>query len=172
MPHPDGARRRDLALAGVLLGLAVLIVVLARRIDPGVETDPLGPGAFPLALGAAIGLCGVLLGGGALLSCRWTAPVAVLAESGPDGETPEAFSPGRLAAAVALTAAYIAAFEPLGYLLATPPYVAALLLVHGAASARAVVTAPVLLTAAFYAAFRFGLLIPVPDGLLERWIPW
>jgi len=172
MQQSDGTRRRELALAGVLIGLAVLIVALALRIDPAVQTDPLGPRAFPLALGAAIGLCGILLGGGALVPGRWTAPVTVLVESGPDGETPGAFSPGRLAGAVALTAAYVAAFEPLGYLLATPPYVAAILLVHGGARWRALVTAPVLLTAALYAAFRFGLLIPVPDGLLERWLPW
>ena len=29
-----------------------------------------------------------------------------------------------------------------------------------------------LVTLALYAAFRFGLLIPVPDGLLEPWLPW
>jgi hypothetical protein len=27
-------------------------------------------------------------------------------------------------------------------------------------------------TLALYAAFRFGLLIPVPDGILEPWLPW
>jgi putative tricarboxylic transport membrane protein len=170
---PDLRRpRRELALAGVLIGLAVLIAVLALRIPPGVQTDPLGPGAFPLALGGAIGLCGLLLGGGALLSWRWTAPVAVLAESGPDEETPEAFSPGRLVAAIGVTAAYLAAFEPLGYLLATPPYVAAIMLVHGGVRWPTLVTAPFLLAAAFYTAFRFGLLIPVPDGVLEWWLPW
>jgi hypothetical protein len=81
-------------------------------------------------------------------------------------------SPGRLIAAVVLTVAYIAAFEPLGYLIATPIYVGALLLVQRAASGRVLVAAPLLVTAAFYAAFRFGLLIPVPDGVLERWLPW
>jgi putative tricarboxylic transport membrane protein len=172
MPEMDGPRRRELALAGVLIGLAVLIAALALRIPPGVQTDPLGPAAFPLALGGAIGLCGLLLGGGALFSWGWTAPVAVLAESGPDGETPEAFSPGRLVAAIAVTAAYLAAFEPLGYLLATPPYVAAILLVHGGARWPTLAAVPVLLAAGFYAAFRFGLLIPVPDGVLERWLPW
>jgi hypothetical protein len=172
MPDLRGSRRRELTLAGVLIGLAVLIAALAVRVQPGVQTDPLGPGAFPLALGAAIGLCGLLLGGGTLLSWRWTAPVGLLAESDPDGETPGAFSPGRLVGAIGVTAAYLAAFEPLGYLLATPPYVAAILLVHGGGRWPTLVTAPVLLAAAFYAAFRFGLLIPVPDGVLEAWLPW
>ncbi|MFB3816814.1 MAG: tripartite tricarboxylate transporter TctB family protein, partial [Candidatus Methylomirabilales bacterium] len=59
-----------------------------------------------------------------------------------------------------------------GYLLATPPYVAGIMLIHGGAAWRRHVLPPLLLTAAVYAAFRFGLLIPVPDGLLERWLPW
>ncbi|HEU5321602.1 MAG TPA: tripartite tricarboxylate transporter TctB family protein, partial [Methylomirabilota bacterium] len=78
----------------------------------------------------------------------------------------------RLAAAFAVTAAYVAAFEPVGYLLATPPYVAAILLIHGGAPRRAGVVAPVLVTLALYAGFRFGLLVPVPDGVLERVLPW
>ena len=59
-----------------------------------------------------------------------------------------------------------------GYLLATPLYVVAILLLQPGARARAFVAAPVLVTLALYAAFRFGLLIPVPDGLLEPWLPW
>ena len=55
-----------------------------------------------------------------------------------------------------------------GYLLATPLYFVAILLLQPGARARAFVAAPVLVTLALYAAFRFGLLIPVPDGLLER----
>jgi hypothetical protein len=65
------------------------------------------------------------------------------------------------------TAAYLAAFEPLGYLLATPPYVAAIMLIHGGAGRRALLMAPILTTVVLYATFRFGLLIPVPGGILE-----
>jgi hypothetical protein len=75
-------------------------------------------------------------------------------------------------AAITLSAFYLVAFERLGYLLATPLYVGALLLVHGGASRRTLLTAPLLLSLAFYAAFRFGLLIPVPDGILEGVLPW
>jgi hypothetical protein len=71
-----------------------------------------------------------------------------------------------------LTGAYVAAFEPIGYLLATPPYVAGIVLVHGGGRRRDLLLPPLLLTMVFYAAFRFGLLIPVPDGVLESWLPW
>jgi putative tricarboxylic transport membrane protein len=174
MVPPDGARRRELGVAGLLIGLAVAIVVLGLEIPPGVATDPLGPRVFPLALGGAIGLCGVLLAVTTLAPGRFTTAMPVFVESAGDDDSasPGTFSPGRLVAAIVLTALYVAAFEPLGYLLATPLYVAALALVHGGASRGGLLVAPVLLAAAFYAAFRFGLLIPVPDGILERWLPW
>jgi putative tricarboxylic transport membrane protein len=174
MPEPEGAHRRELGVAALLVGLAIAIVVAGWQIPPGVQTDPLGPRVFPLALGAAIGLCGVLLAVTTLAPGRFTTAMPVFVESAGDDDSAGsgAFSPGRLVAAIGLTAAYVAAFEPLGYLLATPLYVAALALVHGGASRRALVTAPVLLAVAFYAAFRFGLLIPVPDGILEGWLPW
>ena len=163
---------RELVIAGALVGIGVAVVGLALRIDPGVQTDPLGPRLFPLAMGAAIGVCGLLLAVCAAAPGRWTAPAPVLAESGGDEEAPGEFSPARLMAAVILTGAYIATFEPLGYLLATPPYVASIVLIHGSAGWRALVVPPLLLTTAFYAAFRFGLLIPVPGGVLETWLLW
>jgi putative tricarboxylic transport membrane protein len=170
--QPGDARRRELAIAAVLVALAVAIVALTLRIGPGVQTDPLGPRAFPLALAAAIGLSGLLLAVVALASGGLTGGAPAPGEPGEANTSPATFSPGRLAAAVAATVAYVAAFEPFGYLLATPPYVAAILLLHGGPSRRTLLTAPVLVTAAFYAAFRFGLLVPVPDGVLERWLPW
>jgi putative tricarboxylic transport membrane protein len=174
MTQPDGVRRRELGVAALLIGLAVAIVVLGLQIPPGVQTDPLGPRVFPLALGAAIGLCGVLLAVTTLAPGRFATAAPVFVESASDDESVPAgtFSPGRLVAAIGITAGYVAAFEPLGYLVATPFYVAALALVHGGVSRLALVTAPVLLAAVFYAAFRFGLLIPVPDGILEGFLPW
>jgi putative tricarboxylic transport membrane protein len=163
---------RDLAIAAALVALGVAVVVLAVRIEPGVQTDPLGPRVFPLAMGTAIGVCGLLLAAVAFAPGRWTAPSPLLADAVGEEEPPGSFSPMRLCAAVVLTGAYIAAFEPMGYLLATPPYVAALILIHGGARWRGFLLSPFLLTVAFYAAFRFGILIPVPDGLLETWLPW
>jgi putative tricarboxylic transport membrane protein len=154
-----------------LIGLAV--IALALRVDPGVQTDALGPRAFPLALGGAIALCGLLLGVVATRGDRWTASAAVFVESpDDDASETEVRSPWRLVGAIAATAAYLVAFERLGYLLATPVYMVALLLLQTGVRARVFLTAPLLVTVALYAAFRFGLLIPVPDGLLERWLPW
>jgi hypothetical protein len=145
-----------------------VVITLARRIPPGIPTDPLGPRAFPLALGAGIALCGLLLGAATLVFRGQPGHVGTLIDANPDEEAEEGpFSPARLVGAVLVTAAYLAAFERLGYLFATPPYVAAIMLIHGGARGRALLIAPLLTTVALYATFRFGLLIPVPDGILE-----
>jgi putative tricarboxylic transport membrane protein len=170
---PEGWSRRDLVVAAILVLLGIGVIGLGTRLDAGVQTDPLGPRAFPLALGAAIAVCGLLLGATAVLGDRWTASAAVFVEAADDDASEgEVGSPWRLIGAIAATAAYLVLFERLGYLLATPGYVVAILLLQPGARARTFLTAPVLVTLALYAAFRFGLLIPVPDGVLEPWLPW
>jgi putative tricarboxylic transport membrane protein len=167
------AMRRELPVAVFLVAFGAVVLVLAGRIEPGVETDPLGPRAFPAALGVGIAICGGLLAGTALLGPgegRRTGPIfepglESEAEAGP-------VSPARLLGAIAATGAYVALFDPLGYLLATPPYVAAIILIHGGAARRTLLIAPPLVTVLLYAAFRFGLLIPVPEGILDGRLPW
>ncbi|MDR7522696.1 MAG: tripartite tricarboxylate transporter TctB family protein [Armatimonadota bacterium] len=160
---------RELPVAAFLVAFGSLVVAGARHIPSGVPTDPLGPRAFPMALGAGIACCGALLAAATALFRGQTARPGILADADPDDEAaPGPFSPGRLIAAVGATLGYLAAFEPLGYLITTPLYVVAILLVHGGAARRSLWLAPLLITAALYAVFRFGLLIPVPVGLLER----
>jgi putative tricarboxylic transport membrane protein len=168
-----GSPRRDLAVAAVLVLLGVAVIGLGLRLDAGVQTDPLGPRVFPVALGAAIAVCGLLLGVAAVLGDRWTASAAVFVETADDDASEgEVGASWRLIGAIAATAAYLVLFERLGYLLTTPGYVVAILLLQPGVRTRAFLTAPVLVTLALYAAFRFGLLIPVPDGILEPWVPW
>ena len=163
----DPALRRELPAAGVLVLFGLFVVAAARRIPLGVATDPLGTRFFPTALGAGIALCGVLLIVGAALVRGRLHRIAIPGEAGEEAEDLGAVSLWRLAAAVALTAGYLALFEPLGYLLATPLYVLAIMLLNGGAPRRSLIATPVLVTAVLYAVFRYGLLIPLPDGILE-----
>ena len=164
---------RELVLAAFLVAFGGVTIALSMQILPGVQTDPLGPRFFPIALGAGILLCGVLLAAAELLY-RGESPLAgLLSDGSPEGEEDAGpFSPGRLVGAIAATALYIAGFGTLGFLLSTPPYIAAILLIHGGASRRALIISPFLITIVLYAIFRFGLLIPVPDGPLESLLPW
>lgn len=155
------------------MAFGAVIVVLSREINPGVVTDPLGPRFFPIALGAGMALCGLLLAVAELLFRGEPAVPGLLSDASPEGEEDAGpFSPARFLGAIGATALYVAAFDPLGYLLATPPYIAAILLIHGGTRARALLIAPFVVTIALYVTFRFGLLIPVPDGPLEGILPW
>jgi hypothetical protein len=163
------AREIGLALFLAAFGGGVAAYAVAS-ISPGVTTDPLGPAAVPAALGGAIALCGVLLLVAALFPVAPRRSAAGLLDlvAEPEEDPPAPFSPPRLALAIAATAAYVAAFEPLGQPLATPPYVAALLLIHGGVVNRALfVVAPILVTAALFLGFRVGLQVPLPGGPLE-----
>lgn len=167
--------RRDLAVAVflVVFGGAVAAYALAT-IEAGVRTDVLGPAAFPVALGAGIALCGLLSAVGIPLGRAGLVAAVPLAELAPyqDGDEPAGLpARARLLGAACATAAYVLAFEPLGYLLATPPYIAAMLLVHGGASRRAFALAPIVVTLALYGSFRLGLQVPVPGGVLEALLP-
>ena len=174
LSHGDrSATRRELAVAAFLVAFGGAVIAVAGTIEPGVHTDPLGPRAFPIALGAGIGLCGLLLGAAALVSRGQPGQAGPLADPSPAEEAEGGpFSPARLIGAIVATAAYTAAFGPLGYLLATPPYVAGIILIHGGARRRSLLVAPFLVTLVLYVTFRFGLLIPVPGGILEGILPW
>jgi hypothetical protein len=120
--------RREIAVAVFLAAFGAIVIALSGKIESGVYTDPLGPRVFPSALGMGIALCGLLLGVGAIF--RWQPKQAGLLSDGAGQEEVEKgpFSPTRLLVAVAATALYVAAFEPVGYLLATPLYVVALMI--------------------------------------------
>lgn len=172
--HGGGRSIRDeLAVAAFLVASGGVVMLLSRGIWPGVPTDLLGPRAFPFALGAGILICGFLFGLAVVVFRGLPGRGGAFIESGAqEGDEAGPFSPARLVGAVVATAIYIAAFEPIGYLLSTPVYVGVIALIHGAATRRSLLIAPVLITAALYVAFRFGLRIPVPDGILETLLPW
>ena len=109
-----------------------------------------------------------------MLGDRWTASAAMFVETADDDASEGGLeSPWRLVGAVAATAAYLFAFERLGYLLATPLYVVAILLLH-AGRARAGLRDGARAGDRWRSTPRSGSasLIPVPDGLLEPWLPW
>lgn len=157
---------REVFVAGGLITLGVLVMALAQStISSGVQTDPLGPRAMPIALGGGMALCGLLLLAGRVIR---PAPRPILLAEGPsESDDAGPFSVGRLVAVIVATALYVASFEPVGYLLTTPVYVAALLLIHGAVPRRAMLAAPFVIAVALYAGFRLGLNVPLPGGILE-----
>lgn len=163
--------RKDVIAATVLVAFGAFVVIIGLKIPLGVATDPLGPRTFPVALGAGIALCGVLLVAGLLLFRRAPAGAGpgLLADMDPEDEAAAdagPFSLRRLVGAVAITAAYLAAFEPVGYLPSTWVYVLALMMLHGGAPGRSLLSTPPIVTLVLYLTFKYGLRIPVPEGIL------
>lgn len=168
--------RREAWSAGALALVALFALVESARLDIGSVTRP-GPGFFPLVLAAALALAGA-----ALLVRAWRAggrdPAARDTASGEPGD-PSSAEPGdgpgqraeprKLLATLAALAIYIAAFERLGFLLAT---VALLTFLVGALARYrwplALGTAVAMALAA-YVVFDTWLQVRLPPGILGRW---
>jgi putative tricarboxylic transport membrane protein len=153
----------DRAVALVLVGLGLGVLALAFQLPQATAADPVGPRGFPALLGLVMLACGVALG--------------VLPQRAPTADAPEgvaeargALAPRPLFGAIGLTAAYLAVLEPVGYLLATPPYLAGLLLVQGRVAPRPFVLTVLGIPLVLYALFAVAMRVPLPPGPLEPFL--
>lgn len=135
----------------------------AWQLPPGHDRDPLGPRGFPLLLGLALVVCGLTLLGQARRG-RGAAGAAPSDDDGP-------LAAGQLVGGIALTALYVWALEPLGYLLATPPFLAALLVLQGGVRLGAFLWTVLALPTALFVVFAGLMRVPLPLGVLERVLP-
>ena len=151
-----GSARDDRAVAAVLVCFGLGVLALTVGLPPATAADPVGPRGFPALLGLVVLACG------AALAFGWgTAPAD--RDAAPRG----ALALRPLLGAIGLTALYLAVLEPAGYLLATPPYLAALLLVQGRVTPRAFVFTVLGLPAVLYLLFAVAMRVPLPAGPLE-----
>lgn len=158
-------RRVDLAVALAFAALGLLMIWQATLIKSGLMRDPVGPRA-------AFYLCGgVLVVGGLLVALRrWRelgrgegreAPhEGVADERGYPASAPRAFM------LMGCCLAYAALFQPLGYLLATPLFVVAALLVLGQRNGPGIALTALAFTAIVYLVFAQALDVRLPVGPL------
>jgi putative tricarboxylic transport membrane protein len=147
-------------LAAVLVCVGLGVVTLAFQLPAATAADPVGPRGFPALLGVVMLACGV-----GLAIEPWFSWLGGGAPG--DEETRGALAVRPLLGAIGLTGLYLAVLEPAGYLLATPAYLGALLLVQGRVTARAFVLTAVGLPAALYLLFAVAMRVPLPTGPLE-----
>jgi hypothetical protein len=138
----------------VCFGLGVLALTVG--LPAATAADPVGPRGFPGLLALVIAACGTAL--------------ALWPREASEDEGRGRLAPRPLLGAIGLTAAYLAALEPAGYLLATPPYLAGLLLVQGRVTVRAFLLTVLGLPAALYALFAVAMRVPLPKGPLEPFL--
>ncbi|HZS32860.1 MAG TPA: tripartite tricarboxylate transporter TctB family protein [Methylomirabilota bacterium] len=147
------SRRGERALGAGFVLVGIAAAALATGFGQGTETG--GPTArfFPVLLG--------------LLTTGLGAAIALRAPSGAAAVTPPEGLLRALGTLVVLFA-YLAVFERLGFLLATAPSLALLLVVFGERRWPVVASVAVVATAAAYAVFAVWLGVPLPAGLAGR----
>jgi putative tricarboxylic transport membrane protein len=158
-------RRIDLAVAAAFMLAGLAIIWQAGLIKQGVMRDPVGPRA-------AFYLCGAImvLGGAVTVLRQWLALRAGLGiwtdtEGTADTEGHPAHF-GRAAALAAVCIAYALLFQPLGYLLATPPFILVALAVMRQRRWGVNLVIAVLFTLVAYLVFAKALGVRMPHGPL------
>ncbi len=157
------------------VGLGVVLVAFAAwawwqantTIPRGMRTDPLGPAAVPQLLAIAIGVLAAALALSRLVLNGWLKPTSVGEDEAFEAESGGTFSWVRFGGFSALSTAYLALLEPVGYLIVTPLYAAGVLLLLGVRNWLVGVLAILVMVATLYVLFQIGLNVPLPRGILE-----
>jgi hypothetical protein len=144
---------RAVGLGLTLVGLVAIF--LASRFREGTATGGPGTRFLPILLAVIV----IVLG--AVLAFRPTASEGAGEPLAPGGAR-------RAMWTLAAILAYVLAFGRLGFLLATAPFLAILLLVYGERRWLVVLAVALGATGAAYALFAVWLGVPLPPGLLGR----
>jgi putative tricarboxylic transport membrane protein len=154
--------RADRVIGALLVLGGLGVAAWAWQLPGGTPQDPVGPRGFPALLGLGLAVCGAVLlvprgrpegspaPGGAVVDAEGPAPT------------------GRLVGGVALVGLYLWVLEPLGYLVSTPLFLAAVLLLQGGVPLRALLGTSLGLPAALFLLFATIMKVPLPLGVLER----
>ena len=159
-------RRIDLALAGLLVAFGVAVVLAAMQIRLGLYKDAVGPRAFPIGLGLLIAA------GGAAVAIRrlrkWKSETSnIVPSEGTEDMAAYPASAKRASAIIGMTIAYAVLFQPLGFLLATPAYIAGALAIMGERRWSQLLPVALAFTLLAYIAFAQILSVRIPVGPLQ-----
>jgi putative tricarboxylic transport membrane protein len=155
--------RRDLVIALCVAALGAAILWMTGEIRMGIARDVIGPRAFPYAIG------GLLLAGGLVLAARRLREMNagggfVAPEEGSEDTPGYPASAKRVVFIMALSVAYLAVLMPVGYLLATPPFVALAFIAMNERRPLYTVVIPLLWTVLTYLLFSQLLDVRMPVG--------
>jgi putative tricarboxylic transport membrane protein len=157
--------RRDLALVLCVVALGVFVIAVAWSFPPALIADTIGPRAFPFGIGILL-----VVGGGAVAIQRLRAMNAAggyQVEAEGNADEPEHPSSGlRAGALIASTFGYAALLQPLGYLIATPIFLAMALAIMKERNWVSVLSSALIYTLGTYLLFEVLLNARLPTGLL------
>ena len=148
-------RRADLLIGIGLLFFATLYLRESFEITTGFASDRLGPTFFPRLLAGALAVCALALMWRSLRGRSDTAPLPPVRI-------------GLFVGTVGFTLAYALFLRPLGYLIATPLYLASVVMLLGYRSPVGVTATVVGVTGVLYLVFARALHVLIPMGPLGR----
>lgn len=155
---------RDLVLSMFLALLGVAIIFIAFTIPTGMVRDAVGPRGFPIVMGTILAL------GGAFLCIqrlrRWRQGDG---RNDPDLRAIQAAIEEKSYAlpVIAITVGFTALLNPLGYLIATPLALAALMVVLGFRKVWVIASTAALFTGITFVTFSTLLRVRLPIGPLQ-----
>jgi len=161
------SRRVDFAIAIVVLVFGILVILAAQQIKAASVPDPIGPRGIPTGIGVTLALLGAGL---ALRRLRgWDGDDLVPHEGTEDDEGPDV-RPGSAKRALsiwAISMLYVVALPGLGYLIATPIFVAVVLTLMRVPSAAVRFGMSVGFTIGTFVVFNYLLSVHLPLGMLR-----
>lgn len=155
-----------MALAVACLGAA--LVVLAQDISVGRIRDPLGTRAMPTIVGGLIAAGGGFLAARRLV--RWRRESAFVAAEGSEDTPGFAGSTARAMAVWGLCFGYVLLLPDLGFVLLSPPLLAALLWVMGVRRPVPLLGVSLITVLVLYGLFGEILNVRLPLGPLEPYL--
>lgn len=157
-------RRIDLAVAATFMALGIFIILQASAIKSGMMRDPIGPRAAFYGMGGVLAIGGLILIVRSLVS--WRASDNLVANEGVEDEAAHPAFARRPFLLIAASLAYGATFNWLGYLIATPLFIAFSLVVLGERNRLSIAVIAILFTVINYVIFAQALGVRVPVGPL------
>jgi hypothetical protein len=157
-------RRADLGIALAFVVLGTVVIALTTRIGTTLVVDPIGPRGFGYVLGAALVLGGSAAGFSRVRRWDEAGGGNVVPSEGASDEEGTPSSAGRPLLVLLSAGLYIALLEVLGFLLATPLFLGALLRLMRTRGRRARVVIPIVFTVVVFVVFTLGLNVGLPAG--------
>ncbi|MFH5821214.1 tripartite tricarboxylate transporter TctB family protein [Georgenia sp. AZ-5] len=155
--QPEGyiapaSRRLELVIAVLAVALSAVVLVLSQGIESQVDSGGLAPSWWPSVLaGAALAISAVLL------------ILALVRRPAERGDLQAGTRQGwyRVLISSALSVLFLVAWEPVGFVIVCPLYLAALLATYGLRGLRGLLIFPVAITALIYVLFALILRVPL-----------
>ncbi len=162
--HAEHLERRtsDIIAGAVVAAFGTAYTIVALQTPPDASSaSVIGPSVLPTVLGILIAAGGVAL---ALTGLR-------LRPAEADHEREDSGGGRRLWITLAMLAAYVIAFIPVGYLLSTAAFLMGVSSYFSPKTWRSNLVYAIVFAGVVFAMFEYALRVPLPEGLLSAVLP-